>query len=121
VAIGALAGQLVAIALRAVIRAPMSLHPDQLGLHVFLARVQEKQARIDAAEETLFAARQQQPASEEPFRLLAAFYARRVPRLEWPRRGSPTISTAPFGAGVLRVGGNVHRLRRGRHVDASIR
>jgi len=95
--------------LEAVLRERIALHPDQLGPHFALSRLQERQGRIAEAEQTLFAARQQQPASEEPFRMLAAFYARRVQALNrgWDGPQPPTPS---FGDGrkVLKAGGNVH-------------
>jgi hypothetical protein len=80
-------------ALRELIR----LTPDDLAPLSRLARLQEAEGFIDAAEETPLGARHQQPDAVEPYRMLAQFYARRVTALhrQQVRTNKETDATCP--------------------------
>jgi hypothetical protein len=67
--------------LEQVLREEIALNPQRLAPQFRLAKVQEEQGSIDTAEDTLLLSRRQNPASEEPYRMLAQFYARRVTAL----------------------------------------
>jgi TonB family protein len=94
-------------ALRELIR----LTPDDLAPVYRLARLQEDEQFIDAAEETLLGARRQQPDAVEPYRMLAQFYARRVTALHKQESDKePKAASGPGERdenGVYRVGGPV--------------
>ncbi len=93
-------------ALREIIR----LAPGEGAPVARLARLQEDQGLLDAAEDTLLTARRQRPDAIDLFKLLAQFYARRVTALT--KDASPTASAKsnpgePDAAGVYQVGGPV--------------
>ena len=92
-------------ALREIIR----LIPDDRAPVYRLAKLQEDQGLVDAAEDTLLTARRQQPDAVEPYRKLAQFYARRVTALhkEELQKEPRSASNAgePDEKGVYRIGG----------------
>jgi TonB family protein len=65
-----------------VLRELMAVNPADMTPIFRLARVQESQNLIDAAESTLLAARQQHADAAEPYRELAEFYGRRAAAIE---------------------------------------
>jgi TonB family protein len=93
------------------LREVISLTPDDLAPVYRLAKVQEDEGFIDAAEETLLGARHQQPDAVEPNRMLAQFYARRVTALhKQEAQNEPQAASNPGEAdenGVYRVGGSI--------------
>jgi TonB family protein len=94
-----------------VLREVIALTPDDLAPVYRLARVQEDEGFIDAAEETLLDARHKQPDTVEPNRMLAQFYARRVTALhkqEAQKESTPTSNPGePDANGVYLVGGSI--------------
>lgn len=101
-----------------VLRELIGLVPDDLVPMYRLSELQESQGFIDAAEDSLQAARRRQPENLEPYRRLAQFYARRAaavqPRVEAPpvNAASPPEESKPDERGVFRVGGAVAPPRR---------
>jgi len=98
--------------LEGVLREAIAVNPQRLAPQFRLAKLQEDQGLIDTAEDTLLLARRQNPASEEPYRMLAQFYARRVTAL----RQAAQVQTPPRANdqpgekdadGVYRVGGGI--------------
>jgi TonB family protein len=93
------------------LREVISLTPDDLAAVYRLAKVQEDQGYIDAAEGTLLDARHRQPDEVEPNRMLAQFYARRVTALHKQELQKEPQSTSNSGEpdenGIYRVGGSV--------------
>ncbi|MBI4263186.1 MAG: hypothetical protein HY657_02320 [Acidobacteria bacterium] len=82
----------------AALRELAGLEPDNLDRLYRLARVQEDQGSIDAAEETLRSARFRQPDAIDPYRMLAQFYARRATALSTSQGASPLdIPAEPLG------------------------
>jgi hypothetical protein len=85
--------------------------PGDLAPVYRLARLQEDEGFIDAAEETLLNARHRQPDAVEPNRMLAQFYARLVTALhKQEAQREPQAATNPGDPddnGVYRVGGSV--------------
>jgi TonB family protein len=86
---------------------PNDLHP------VFrLAKLLEDEGLTEAAEDTLLAARRQQPDAAEPYRMLAQYYARRATALNRQAQ-QQTPAPAPGNPGerdengVYRVGGPI--------------
>jgi TonB family protein len=94
-----------------VLRELIVLTPDDLAPVFLLAKVQEDEGLIDAAEATLLDARHRQPDTVEPNRMLAQFYARRVTALhkqETQKEPQPVSNPGePDGNGVYQVGGPV--------------
>ena len=93
------------------LRELISLTPDDLAPVYRLARLQEDEGFVDAAEGTLLDARHKQPDEVEPNRMLAQFYARRATALhrqelqkEPQAAGNPG---EPDENGVYRIGGSV--------------
>jgi len=90
--------------LRELIRAT----PDDLKPMYRLARFQEDRDLIEAAELTLLDARHREPDNEEPNRMLAQFYARRVTALHKRNLQTPPESFSnpgePDANGIYRVG-----------------
>ena len=98
--------------MEATLRDLIALVPNDLAPVYRLARVQEDQGLIDAAEETLLSARRARPDVAEPYRMLAQFYARRVTALHTEASlNEPPQATSnpgePDEHGVYRVGGAV--------------
>jgi protein TonB len=97
----------VEMALRELVR----LAPTELAPLFRLARFQEAQGQIDAAEQTFLDARRQRPDQIEPYRELAQFYARRavaVQQAEMRARGvEPRVPGQPDSQGVYSIGGPV--------------
>lgn len=95
-----------------VLRELIALQPDVLA-HLFrLSRVQENRGLIDAAEDTLLAARHQQPEAIDAYRTLAQFYARRTTALQQLAESQKPPDPARLPGerdenGVYRVGGAV--------------
>jgi len=95
-----------------VLRELMAVLPGSLEPLFRLARLQERQGLIDAAELTLVGARQLNPESLEPCQQLAQFYARlslaiqRRQRQFEPRKPPPAPGQ-PDEDGVYTVGGDV--------------
>src|SRR5580704_16109405 len=94
-----------------VLREVIPLTPDDLAPVYRLARLQEDQGFIDAAEETLLDARHKQRDAVEPNRMLAQFYARRVTALhKQETQKEPQAASDPGEPdenGVYRVGGSI--------------
>jgi TonB family protein len=104
-------------ALEGVLRELIALNPHRLAPQFRLAKLQEDQGLIDTAEDTLVAARRQQPASEEPYKMLAQFYARRVTALHQLAQAQipPKANDQPGerdADGVYRVGGGIDSPKR---------
>jgi TonB family protein len=93
------------------LREVIALTPDDLAPVYRLAKVQEDQGLIDAAEGTLLDARHRQPDTAEPNRMLAQFYARRVTALHKQEAQKEPQSTSnpgePDENGVYRIGAGV--------------
>ncbi len=93
----------------AVLRELIALTPADLAPVLRLAKLQEGQGLIDAAEETLLEARHMQPDAVEPNRALAQFYARRVTALhkqDVQKDAQPVSNPGePDANGVYQVGG----------------
>jgi TonB family protein len=99
--------------LEPVLRELAALEPDDLERLYRLAKVQEDQDSFDAAEATLITARQRQPDSVEPYKMLAQLYLRRATALAAianrqsasdPTGGAPG---KPDQDGIYRVGGGI--------------
>jgi TonB family protein len=95
-----------------VLRELMGVVPGDLQPMFRLARLQERQGFIDAAEMTLVSARQLEPETIEPYQQLAQFYARlslaiqrRQRQLE--PRTAPPVSGQPDDQGVYTIGGDL--------------
>ena len=92
-----------------VLREWIAVAPDDLKPMFRLAKLQEDWGQIDVAETTLLDARHRQPENEEPNKMLAQFYARRVTALH--TRNAPSAQDAastpgePDASGVYRIGG----------------
>jgi TonB family protein len=104
-----------------VLRELIGLMPSDIALLFRLAALQERQARIDDAEDTLQMARRQQPDQLEPYRQLAQFYARRAVAIQPRPQPIVPASTAaadaaeaarPDDRGVFSIGGAVTPPRR---------
>ncbi|MGC4083207.1 MAG: TonB family protein [Vicinamibacterales bacterium] len=96
-------------ALEEVLRELIALTPDDLTPMYRLARAQEDRDLIDLAETTLLDARHRQPDIEEPNRMLAQFYVRRVTALHAKNLPPSSPDTAsnpgePDANGVYRIG-----------------
>jgi TonB family protein len=94
------------------LREVIVLVPNDLTPVYRLAKVQEDQGSIDAAEETLLSARHAQPEEVEPYRILAQFYARRATALhkEASQKDPPQTASNPGEPdehGIYSVGGAV--------------
>jgi TonB family protein len=95
-----------------VLREAIALNPQRFAPQFRLAKLQEDQGLIDTAEDTLLFVRRQNPTSEEPYRMLAQFYARRVTALRQAAqaRMPPKANDQPGekdADGVYRVGGGI--------------
>ena len=94
-----------------VLREIISLMPDDLAPVYRLAKLQEDEGLIDAAEDTLLDAQHKQPGAVGPYRILAQFFARRVTALhkqeaqKEPRAASNPGE--PDEKGVYRIGGPI--------------
>jgi protein TonB len=97
--------------MEAVLREVIALTPDDLAPVFRLAKVQEDEGLVDAAEETLLDARRRQPDAVEPYRMLAQFYARRVTALyNQATQSARQAATNPGDRdenGVYQVGGAI--------------
>jgi TonB family protein len=91
-----------------VLRERIGVTPEDLKPMYRLAKLQEDRELIDAAEMTLLDARHRQPDNEEPNRMLAQFYARRVSALHKRNLQSPPEAVSnpgePDANGVYRIG-----------------
>ena len=106
-------------ALELILRELIGLAPNDLQFIFRLAAVQEEQGELQAAEDTLLAARHQQPQVLEPYKMLAQFYARRASAIFKQladATGPPAVATdtpgAPDRDGIYRVGGSVEPAKR---------
>jgi TonB family protein len=96
-----------------VLRELIALQPSHLAPAFRLAKLQEDEGLIDAAEETLLSTHRQQPDEVEPYRMLAQFYARRVTALRQQTDAQRPVDAAPSSPGerdengVYRVGGSI--------------
>jgi TonB family protein len=95
------------------LREVIALTPDDLAPVFRLAKLQEDQGLIDAAEDTLLDARHKQREAVEPNRMLAQFYARRVTALhKQEAQNEPQAASNPGEPdenGVYRIGGPADR------------
>jgi len=94
-------------ALELTLRDLIGLAPNNLQFMFRLAQVQEDQGELDSAEDTLLAARRQQPQELAPYSMLAQFYARRATALSNQiARAKPQtdIPGAPDKGGIYRIG-----------------
>ena len=93
------------------LREVIALTPDDLAPVYRLAKVQEDEGLIDAAEGTLLDARHGHPEEVEPNRMLAQFYARRVTALHKQDSQKEPQPAGNAGErdenGVYRVGGSL--------------
>jgi TonB family protein len=91
-----------------VLRELIAVTPGDLTPMYRLAKLQEDRELIDVAESTLLDARHRQPDAEEPNRVLAQFYARRVTALHTRNLQTPPETVSNPGEadanGVYRVG-----------------
>jgi protein TonB len=90
-----------------VLRELIDASPGDLEAIFRLASFQEQRGQIEAAEATLLDARHQQPEDEQPNRMLAQFYARRVTALhQRSQQAAPPSSNPgePDANGVYRIG-----------------
>ena len=101
-----------------VLRELIAANPSDMTPIFRLAKVQESQSLIDAAESTLLAARQQHPDSPEPYRELAEFFGRRAAAIEMAavaeKQGRQDVSATPQAEpgtadenGIYSVGGSI--------------
>lgn len=94
----------------------ITLRPHEPGPLIRLAKYQESRGMVDAAEETLLAARRLQPGDIEPVRVLAQFYSRRAGDMHASmvkrEQREQTSPGTPDKDGVYRVGGGVTPPRR---------
>ena len=95
-----------------ILRELIALQPNELGPIFRLAKLQEARGFVDAAEDTLLAARHQKPDAVEPYRMLAQFYARRATAMHQQSESQKAERPAPGPGerdenGVYRVGGSV--------------
>jgi TonB family protein len=99
----------------AALRELIATVPTELPPLFRLADVQELQAEIDAAEDTLLSARHRDPTALEPYKRLAQFYARRAAALQTAVKEamaeSPKSATRDDN-GNFRVGGAIQPPRR---------
>ena len=95
--------------MEAVLREVILLMPDDLAPVYRLAKLQEDEGLIDAAEDTLLYAQHKQPGAVEPYRILAQFFARRVTALhKQEAQKEPQAASnpgEPDEKGVYRIGG----------------
>lgn len=102
--------------LEATLRELVALLPGDFPIVDRLARAQEDQALVDAAETTLLDNRHQHPGDVEPNRMLAQFYARRVTAMHREQGLKEPAPTAAPGErdenGVYRVGGSLNQPAR---------
>ena len=93
------------------LREIISLTPDDPAPVYRLAKLQEDEGFIDAAEGSLLGARHKQPDEVEPNKMLAQFYVRRVTALHRQelQKSPPAVSNPgePDENGVYRIGGSV--------------
>lgn len=94
------------------LRELMGVLPGSLEPMFRLARLQERQGLVDAAEVTLTTARQLNPESLEPYQQLAQFYARLSLAIQRRQRQlepgkAPPAPGQPDEEGVYTVGGDV--------------
>jgi TonB family protein len=100
-----------------ILRELIALQPNELEPIFRLAKLQEDRGFVDAAEETLLAARHQKPDALEPYKMLAQFYARRATAMHKETESQKAERPAPGPGerdenGVYRVGGAVTQLQR---------
>ncbi len=94
-------------ALELILRDLIGFAPNNLQFMFRLAKVQEDQGALDSAEDTLLAARRQQPQELETYRRLAQFYARRATALSnqiTQAKPQADIAGGPDKEGVYRIG-----------------
>jgi TonB family protein len=93
-----------------------TLRPHEAEPLLRLATYQESRGFVDAAEDSLLAARRIQPGDIEPFRALARFYSRRAGAMHARSRTQAereqTAPGMPDQNGVYRVGGGITPPRR---------
>ena len=92
-----------------------TLKPNEAGPLLRLAKYQESRGAVDAAEETLLAARRLRTDDIEPLRMLAQFYSRRAGALHAAAKQDERDATpqgTPDKDGVYRVGGGITPPRR---------
>ena len=95
-----------------VLREHIALQPQNLEPVFGLATIQEDRGLFEAAEETLLAARHQQPNALEPYQKLAQFYARRATAMhQLAESQKPAARTSnpgePDEHGIYQVGGAI--------------
>ena len=97
-----------------VLRELIATVPTELSPMFRLADLQDQQGELDAAEDTLLAARHREPDSIEPYKHLAQFYAKRAVTLQPPVKEVMTNPSKPTRDenGVLQVGGSVQAPQR---------
>jgi TonB family protein len=100
-----------------ILRELIALLPNELAPIFRLAKLQEDRGFVDAAEDTLLAARHQKPDALEPYKMLAQFYARRATAMHQRTESQKAEPPAPGPGerdenGVYRVGGAVQPPQR---------
>jgi len=97
--------------LEPVLREIIDLRPGELEPVLRLAKAQEDEKLVDAAEETLLSVRRQHPDQSEMFKGLAQFYARRATAAHAVEtanvRQPPSAPGEPDEHGVYQVGGGL--------------
>lgn len=98
--------------MESVLREIIVLTPEDLAPVFRLAKLQEDEGLLDAAEATLLDARHSQPDAVEPYRMLTQFFARRVTALHKQEVQNQPQQTASIPGerdanGVYRVGGPI--------------
>jgi TonB family protein len=98
--------------MESVLRDLISLQPNELAPVFRLAKLQEDEGLIDAAEDVLLSARRQLPDAVEAYQMLARFYARRATALhkqtESQKPADPPGAPGERDAnGVYRIGGSI--------------
>lgn len=96
-----------------VLRELIAIRPDDTAPLFRLARLQEEQEQLEAAESTFMTAKQLHPDVVETYRQLAQFYARRVAALTTTATGTETAqrgprpAAAPDADGIYTIGGTL--------------
>jgi TonB family protein len=97
-----------------VVRELIATVPTELAPMFRLADLQDRQGELDAAEETLLAARHREPDSIEPYKRLAQFYAKRAVAMQPTVKQTMNDPSKPTRDenGVLQVGGPIQAPQR---------
>jgi TonB family protein len=115
--------------MEAALRELIGLRPEDMTVVQRLAKSLEDRGLIEAAEDTLLAARHRKPQEIEPYRMLARFYARRATALHREAETAKPLPQVASGAGqpddegIYTIGGTVtppHRLGNPRYPEQAL-